>query len=203
MWIFARGVKNPGICPEGQWPFKVHWLRKVYIKAGCLPDLQNSSLRLLGPSPSIFLHWKLLETPFFFTFLHRSTLELRILSNLSMDVLGLKTYDTVVELEWETFHERELKRWWTSFSSKDWAYIKQFLGDAISLFSTSLDWHLLEAITTCWDLALSCITIRDVDLVPILSITDSISPSQMIGRAIRPKDTYCGCSNLIWERLGL
>ena len=56
-----------------------------------------------------------------------------------MDVLGLKTNDTVVELKWETFHERELKRWWTSFSSKDWAYIKQSLEDATSLFRTSLD----------------------------------------------------------------
>jgi len=40
-----------------------------------------------------------------------------------MDVLGLKTYDIVVELKRETFHERELKRWWISFSSKGWAYI--------------------------------------------------------------------------------
>ena len=85
-----------------------------------------------------------------------------------MDVLGLKTYDTVVELDWETFHERELKSWWTSFSSKDWAYIKQFLKDATLLFHTSLDWHLLEAIVTCWDPALRCITIGDVDLVPTL-----------------------------------
>ena len=63
-----------------------------------------------------------------------------------MDVLRFKTSDTVVELEWETFHKRGLKRWWTSFSSNDWAYIKKFLGDATSLFRTSLDWHLLEAI---------------------------------------------------------
>jgi len=56
-----------------------------------------------------------------------------------MDVLGLKTYNTMVELEWETFHERELKRWWTSFSSKDQAYIKQFLRDATSLFHIPLD----------------------------------------------------------------
>ena len=58
-----------------------------------------------------------------------------------MDVLGLKTYDTVVELKQETFHKRELKRWWTSFSSNDRAYIKQFLGDATSLFHSTLDWH--------------------------------------------------------------
>ena len=50
-----------------------------------------------------------------------------------MDALGFKSYDTVVELE------RELKRWWASFFSKDRAYIKWFLGDAISLFHISLD----------------------------------------------------------------
>ena len=66
-----------------------------------------------------------------------------------MDVLGLKTYDTVVELEWETFHEKELKSWWALFTSKDRAYIQQFLEDATSLFCISLDWHLLEAIITC------------------------------------------------------
>ena len=89
-----------------------------------------------------------------------------------MDVLLLKTYHTVVKLERETFHERELIRWWTSFSSKDRAQIKQFLGDATSLFLTSLDWHLLEAIITCWDPALRCITIGDVDLVPTLEEYD-------------------------------
>jgi len=54
------------------------------------------------------------------------------------------------------------------FSAKDWAYIQQSLGDATSLFCTSLDWHLLEAIVTYWDPALRCITIGDVDSVPTL-----------------------------------
>ena len=117
-------------------------------------DLSYSSLRLLGFSSTLFFHCKLLETSFFFAFLHESTSEHQILSDLSMDVLGLKTYDIVVELERETFHKRELKRWWTSFSSKDRAYIKQFLGNATSLFCTPLDCHLLEAMVTCWDPAL-------------------------------------------------
>jgi len=77
-----------------------------------------------------------------------------------MEALGFKSYDTTMELERQTFHKRELKRWWTSFSSKDRAYIKQFLRDAISLFHTPLDWHLLEAIVNCWDPALRCITIK-------------------------------------------
>ena len=66
-----------------------------------------------------------------------------------MDVFGLQPYDIGVELEQETFLERELKRCWTSFSSKDRAYIKQFLRDSTSFFRTSLDWHLLEAMVTC------------------------------------------------------
>ena len=78
----------------------------------------------------------------------------------------------MVELERETFYGREPKRWWTSFSSKDRAYIQQFLRDATSLFRTSLDLHLLEAIVTCWDPALRCITIGDVDLVPTLEEYD-------------------------------
>ena len=86
-----------------------------------------------------FSSLKTLRTPFFYTFLHRFASEHRILLDLSMDVLGLKTYDIVVKLEWETFHERELKRLWGSFFSKDQAYIQQFLGDATSVFRTPLD----------------------------------------------------------------
>jgi len=41
-----------------------------------------------------------------------------------MDALGFKSYNTIVELERKTFHERELKRWWALFSSKDRGYIK-------------------------------------------------------------------------------
>ena len=93
-------------------------------KVGQPPVLPYFGLRLLGSSSTLFLHKKLLQTPFFFTFFHESASEQQILSNLSMDVLRLKTYDTVVELERETFHERELKKWWTSFSSKDLTYIK-------------------------------------------------------------------------------
>ena len=85
-----------------------------------------------------------------------------------MDALRFKSFDIVVELKRQTVHERELRRWWTAFSSKDRVYIKQFLGDATSLFCTPLDWLLLEAIVTCWDPALRCITIGDVDLVSTL-----------------------------------
>jgi len=109
-----------------------------------------------------------------------------------MNVLGLKTYDFVVELERETFHERELKRWWISFSSKDRAYIKQFLKDATSLFRTPLDWHLREAIITCWDLALRCITIGDVDLVPTLEEYDRfLSLPTHVSRVYRPLTRSC------------
>ena len=104
-----------------------------------------------------------------------------------MDALGFMSYDTVVELERQNFHERELKRWWTSFSSKDRAYIKQFLGDATSLFHSTLDWHLLEVIITCLDPTLRCITIGDVDLVSTLEVYDSfISLLTPVSRVYRP-----------------
>ena len=89
-----------------------------------------------------------------------------------MDDLGIKTYDIVVELKLETFHEKELRNWWNSFSSKDRAYIKQFLRDVTLLFHTSLDWHLLKAIVTYWDPTLRCITVGDMDLVPTLEEYD-------------------------------
>ena len=89
-----------------------------------------------------------------------------------MDAIGFESYDTVVEFERQTFLERELKRWWASFFFKDQAYIKRFLGYATSLFHTTLDWHLLEAIVTCWDPTLRCITIGDVDLVLTLEEYD-------------------------------
>ena len=120
-----------------------------------------------------------------------------------MDAFGFKSYDRVVELERQTFHERELKRWWASFSFKDRAYIKQFLGDATSLFHTPLDWHLLEAIVTCWDLALRCITIRDVDLVPTLEEYDHfLSLPTPVSRVYRPpaQPRY---QNRLAELLGL
>ena len=43
---------------------------------------------------------------------------------MGMDAYRFKSYDRVVKLERQTFHERELKRWWVSFSFKDRAYIK-------------------------------------------------------------------------------
>ena len=104
-----------------------------------------------------------------------------------MDVLGLKTYDIMAKLEWENFHERELKRWWTLVTSKDQAHIKQFLRDTTSLFHTPLDWRLLEAMVICWDLALRCITIVDVDLVPTLEEYDHfLSLPTSVSRVYRP-----------------
>ena len=89
-----------------------------------------------------------------------------------MDVLGAHSYDTLVELEREDYHERELKRWLGSFSCGDQAYIWRLLGDVIALLHTKLDWHLLEVITSCWDLTLRCVTIGDLDLVPTLEEYD-------------------------------
>ena len=91
---------------------------------------------------------------------------------LLMDVLGAHSYDTLIKLERKEYHEKKLKIWWGTFSCGDRAFLRQFLGDATVVLHTRLDWHLLEVITSCWDLVLRCVTIRDVDLVPTLEKYD-------------------------------
>ena len=41
-----------------------------------------------------------------------------------IEVLGAHSYDTLVELEREEYHERKLKKWWGSFSHGDQALIR-------------------------------------------------------------------------------
>ena len=60
-----------------------------------------------------------------------------------MDALIAHSYDTLVELEKESYYEKKLRRWWSSFSCGDWAFIRRLLGDAIAFLHTTLDWHLL------------------------------------------------------------
>ena len=66
-----------------------------------------------------------------------------------MDVLGTHSYDTLVKLEREDYHERKLKKWWGTFSCGDRAFIRQLIGDATTLLHTILDWNLLEVIISC------------------------------------------------------
>ena len=89
-----------------------------------------------------------------------------------MDVLGIHSYDTLVELEREDYHERMLKKWWGTFSNGDQALIRQLIGDTIALLHTTLDWHLLEVITSYQDLPLRCVIIEDIDMVPTLEKYD-------------------------------
>ena len=104
-----------------------------------------------------------------------------------MYVFGVHSYNTLVELEWEDYHERKLKRWWGSFSCGDQALIQQLLGDATALLYTRLDWHLLEFITSCWDLTLRCVTIGNVDLLPTLEEYDRfLSLSTPLGIVFSP-----------------
>ena len=63
-----------------------------------------------------------------------------------MDVLGTHSYDTLVELKREDYHERKLKKWWGTFSYGDRALIRQLIGDATALLHTTLDWNLLKVI---------------------------------------------------------
>ena len=89
-----------------------------------------------------------------------------------MDALSTHSYDTLVKLEKESYYEKKLRKRWSSFSYGDRALIWRLLGDATSLLHTTLDWHLLEVITSYWDPVLRCVTIGDVDLVPTLEEYD-------------------------------
>ena len=112
-----------------------------------------------------------------------------------MDALCTHSYDTLVELGRESYYEKKLRRWWSPFSCGDQELILQLLGDAIALLHTTLDWHLLEVITSCWDPALRCVTIGDVDLVPNLEEYDhflslSTPLSTIVVPPVQPEETH-------------
>ena len=56
-----------------------------------------------------------------------------------MDALGAHSYNTLVELERKFYYEKKLRRWWSSFSCGDRAFIQQLLGDATAHLHTTLD----------------------------------------------------------------
>ena len=73
-----------------------------------------------------------------------------------MDALGPHSYDSLVKLERESYYDQ--------------AFIQQLPRDATTLLHTTLDWHLLEVITSSWNPFLRCITIGD--FVPSLEEYD-------------------------------
>ena len=83
-----------------------------------------------------------------------------------MDFLGAHFCNTLDEHERESYYENKIRRWLSSFSCGNRAFIRLLLGDATAHLHTLLDWHLLEVITSYWDPILRCVTIGDVDLVP-------------------------------------
>ena len=56
-----------------------------------------------------------------------------------MDVLGAYFYDTLVKLKRESYYKKKVRRWLSSFSWGDQAFIRQLLGKAIALLHISLD----------------------------------------------------------------
>ena len=122
-----------------------------------------------------------------------------------MDVLGAHSYDTLVELEREEYHEKKLKRWWGNFSCSEQEFLRYFLGDATTLLHTTLHWHLVEVITSYWDPALRCVTIGNVDLVPTLEEYDrflslSTPLSQEAYKSDRLQGACCRGVDLAWQR---
>ena len=41
-----------------------------------------------------------------------------------MDALGAHSYDILVELERKSYYEKKLRKWWSSFSYGDRAFIR-------------------------------------------------------------------------------
>ena len=114
-----------------------------------------------------------------------------------MDVLGTHSYDTLVEFERESYYEKKLRRWWSSFSYGDRALLRRLLGDATALLHTTLVWHLLDVITSCWDPVLRCVTIGDVDLMPTLEEYGRfISLSTLLSTIFIPPVWPCYCKRL-------
>jgi hypothetical protein len=58
--------------------------------------------------------------------------------------------------------------WWDFFSTVEQVGIKKDLGRATSLLTMLVNWDLLQAFTSFWDLMLRCMSIRGVDLVPTI-----------------------------------
>ena len=111
-----------------------------------------------------------------------------------MEVLDVDSYNTLFVLESEEYHERKLKKWWGSFSRGEQALIRQLIGDATALLHTTLDWHLLEVITSYWDPAPIHVTIGDVDLVHNLEEYDHfLSLSTLVSSVFIPlvRTHYC------------
>ena len=120
-----------------------------------------------------------------------------------MDAFGAHSYDTLVELERKSYYEKKLRRWLSFFSCGDRALIRQLLRDATVLLHTTLDWHLLKVLTSCWDPVLRCVTIRDIDLVPTLEEHDRfLSLSTPISTIFVPPVRPCYCKRLT-DLLGL
>ena len=151
-----------------QWPLP----QDLCMNVGLYPASAHLVLRFFLGLLLPFLHLKHLENTAIHHFLRESSSDYQIEYDLLMEVLGTHSYNTLVELRREEYHVKKLKKWWGTFSHGDKALIRQLIGDATTLLHTTLDWHLLKVIASCWDPALRCITVRDMDLVPILEEHD-------------------------------
>uniref|UniRef100_A0A2N9EZL1 Aminotransferase-like plant mobile domain-containing protein n=1 Tax=Fagus sylvatica TaxID=28930 RepID=A0A2N9EZL1_FAGSY len=74
-------------------------------------------------------------------------------------------FTTLVTLHHHDFRVERLHMWWDFFSTVEQVGIKKDLGRATSLLTMLVNWDLLQAFTSFWDLMLRCMSIRGVDLV--------------------------------------
>ena len=112
-WQMSRGLA----ALEGPPP----WF--TCIKAGFSLVSAHSGLQISWVFSYPFLHPKRLKNSIFHHFLHRFSSDHQIQQDPFMDALGAYSYNTLVKLKRETSYEKKLRRWWSSFSCGDRAFI--------------------------------------------------------------------------------
>ncbi|GMY33694.1 hypothetical protein FCV25MIE_28936 [Fagus crenata] len=77
-------------------------------------------------------------------------------------------FTSLVTLHHHDFRVERLRMWWGFFSTVEEVHIKKDLGRATSLLTMQVNWDLLQALTSFWDLVLHYVSIGSVDLVPTI-----------------------------------
>ena len=81
-------------------------------------------------------------------------------------------FTSMVTLHHHDFRVERLRMWWHLFSTAEQVRIKDDFGRVTSLLTMQVKWDLIQDLTSFWDLALRCVSIGSVDLVPLVDDLD-------------------------------
>lgn len=96
--VYAKGLKNPSTCPEGQWSYKVHWPQEACIKVG----------RLSKP----FTFWSVTSGLFSYPFYSLKTPRNTIFLCYSARIC-IRTPDSFQILAWLFLGSKLMILWWS------------------------------------------------------------------------------------------